>query len=134
MSTSIISEDFRSQGKIINYNNGKKESVEWKGQFDGNDGFVNIKANNFNGKSISKNIQFTKDTLQDLFNQHISGASLENRLMTDFDLDLDSDLDLSEKLMTFNENINQNQNKNKNKKTKNQNKKNKKRKTRKYKK
>lgn len=133
MSTGVISEDFHTEGKIINYNNGKKESVEWNGKFDGNDGVVKIKTNNFNGDSFSKTIPFTKDTFQELFNQHISGASLENRLMTDFEIDNDL---LSEQLIAFDENISK---KNKNNKTKNQNQnrnknKNKKRKSRKYKK
>jgi hypothetical protein len=131
MSYNIISEDFHTKGKIINFNNGKKESIEWQGNFDGNKGSVNIKSNNFSGESFSKTIPFTKDTLQDLFNQHISGASLENRLISDFDIDADDDYNFNEKFInlakrTSNKNKSKSHNKNKNK--------NKKRKTRKYKK
>lgn len=117
MSHNIISEDFHTEGKIINFNNGKKESFEWQGNFDGNKGSVNIKSNNFNGKTTYTTIPFDRDNFKDLFTHQISGISLENRLLSDFDIN---------DFTKVNPDKNKTKSSNKNK--------NKKRKTRKYKK
>lgn len=106
------------EGQIVNIANGKKENVEWNGDFNKSSGYVNIKSTHPDGTTNYELIPFNKNNFNDLFTQHISGASLEERLMTDFGLN-------DGKMM--------NENKNK-KKTKYHHKKNKKHKSRKYKK
>ena len=74
--TTISHEESYSKGSIIS----PSGNYEWEGHSDGNEGIVKI---TIDGKK-EKTIRFTKDELEDLFNQSSVKIPLDKRLMIDF--------------------------------------------------
>ena len=79
--TTISHEETYSKGSIIS----PSGNFEWEGQSNGNEGTVTLTIDGKNAKTI----HFTKDQLEDLFNQSVVKMPLEKRLMMDFMSDND---------------------------------------------
>lgn len=112
--TTISHEETYSKGSISS----PSGNFEWEGHSDGNEGTVKLKINGKNTKTI----HFTKDELEDLFNQSITKMPLDKRLMIDFMSDNDEYISPFKNIKSENK-----------KKTKTKNRKNKKNKSRKIK-
>ena len=80
--TTITHQESYSKGSLISPNG----NFEWEGRSDGNKGTLKVIID---GKD-TKIINFTKDQLEDLFNQSVMKMSLDKRLMMDFMSDDDT--------------------------------------------
>jgi hypothetical protein len=110
--TTISREQTYSKGSIIS----PTGNFEWEGQSDGNEGIVKL---TIDGKN-TQTIRFTKDELEDLFNQTIVKMPLDKRLIMDFMSDNDEYVNPFKKIETTNKKkIKSRKNKNKNKNKKN---------------
>jgi hypothetical protein len=74
--TTITCEESYSKGSLIYPN----KNFQWEGHSDGNEGILKVITN---GKD-TKIIHFTKDQLEDLFNQSVMKIQLDKKLMMDF--------------------------------------------------
>lgn len=74
--TTITHEELYSKGSFISPNG----NFEWEGHSDGNKGTLKVIID---GKD-TKIINFTKDQLEDLFNQSVMKIQLDKKLMMDF--------------------------------------------------
>jgi hypothetical protein len=72
----ITREESYSKGSLISPNG----NFEWEGHSDGNKGTIKV---TIDGKD-TKIIHFTKDQLEDLFNQSVMKMQLDKQLMMDF--------------------------------------------------
>lgn len=80
--TTISKHQIYSKGSIIS----PEGSYEWEGKSDGDTGTITLTVDG----TETKTIKFTKDELEDLFNQTTSRIALDKRLMMDFMGDDDS--------------------------------------------
>ena len=107
----ISHEESYYKGSLISPNG----NFEWEGKSNGNEGTLKV---TINGKE-TKIIHFTKDQIEDLFNQSIMKIPLDKRLTMDFMSDDDSYVSPFKSIIYPNK-----KNKNKNKNTRRKNKKN----------
>ncbi len=107
--TTITHEESYTKGSLFSPNG----NFEWEGHSDGNKGTLKV---TIDGED-TKIIHFTKDQLEDLFNQSIMKIPLDQRLLTDFMSD-------DETYLTSFKNTIYSNKKNKNKNTRRKNRKN----------
>jgi hypothetical protein len=74
--TTNINQQIYSKGSIIS----PEGNYEWEGKSDGNTGTIKLTING----TDTKIMKFSKEQLEDLFNQSTSRMSLDKRLMMDF--------------------------------------------------
>jgi hypothetical protein len=74
--TTITNQQIYSKGSIIS----PEANYEWEGKSDGNTGTIKLTING----TDTKIMKFSKEQLEDLFNQSTSRLSLDKRLMMDF--------------------------------------------------
>lgn len=110
---SITTQKMYSKGSIFS----PEGTYEWEGKSDGDTGSLKLTING----TDTKIIKFTKEELEDLFNQSVSRIPLDKRLMMDFMGDDDEYtspfLRSKMKSRTTKKNKNRSKNKNKNKKS-----------------
>ena len=106
----ITHEESYSKGSLSSPNG----NFEWEGHSDGNKGTLKV---TIDGKE-TKIINFTKDELENLFNQSVEKIRLDKKLMMDFMSDNESYVNPF-KNTTKNKNKNKNTRRKKNKKNKN---------------
>jgi hypothetical protein len=96
--TTITRENLYSKGTIISPNG----NFEWEGHSDGNEGTLKV---TIDGKD-TQIIHFTKDQLEDLFNQSVMKMQLDKRLMMDFMSDDDTYVNPFKNVISSNKNKN----------------------------
>jgi hypothetical protein len=107
--TTITHEKSYSKGSVIS----PSGNFEWEGHSDGNEGTLKV---TIDGKD-TRVIHFTKDQLEDLFNQSVMKMQLDKRLMMDFMSDDETYVNPFKSMISSNK-------KNKNKNTRRKNNKN----------
>ena len=109
--TMITHEESYSKGSLSSPNG----NFEWEGHSDGNKGTLKV---TIDGKE-TKTINFTKDELENLFNQSVEKISLDKKLMMDFMSDDTSYVNPFKNTTHKNKKNNKNTKRKKNKKIKN---------------
>lgn len=107
--TTITHQESYSKGSLISPNG----NFEWEGHSDGNKGSLKV---TIDGKD-TKIINFTKDQLEDLFNQSIIKMPLDKRLMMDFMSDDDTYFNPFKRVKTNKKNTRRGKNKKNNRKS-----------------
>ena len=110
----ITKQQIYSKGSITS----PEETYEWEGKSDGDTGIIKLTING----TDTKIMKFSREQLEDLFNQSVSRISLDKRLMMDFMGDDDTYVNPFKSIKTNKNNTtrkgkSKRKNKNKNKKS-----------------